>query len=306
MKNFFATILFALTLLIASIAQAYAPDGKLFVTVFDIGQGDATLIETPEQNILLDTGAPDSAEILVAKLYETGITRLEKIILTHPHLDHIGGVLTVLENFPVDEICDNGIVNANPVYRKYHQAAVVTTNLKTGDVLDLGGGVKLKILNPTPAVVTAVNSKSQRAVFNNECIVAKLTFGDFSMLFPADIGKFIETQLLENFPTELKSTILKAAHHGSRTSSTADFVAAVSPDYVFISAGRANKFGHPHKEPLATFRENFVLPENIFCTRFNGDIRTESDGKNFSIIIENPDDWVVDYSRQIITATRLD
>lgn len=305
MKKIFATV-FALVMLLANVTCAYAPNGKIFVTLFDIGQGNATLIETSEQNILLDTGSPESAALLVAKLNETGIDRLEKIILTHPHADHIGGTSAVLENFPVDEICDNGIASASTLYKNYRSAAVNFTNLKTGDVIDLGGGVKLKILNPDFATVQAVNAGLQRNIANNFCLVAKLTFGDFSMLFPADIGKPVEETLVENFGAQLKSDILVAAHHGSKTSSTLDFVANVAPQFVFISAGRDNSFGHPHKEPLATFREFFVLPENILCTRFNGDIRTESDGKNFSVIIETVDDWVVDYSGEIISVTRLD
>ena len=306
MRKIFTAVFGLLFFICSSICSAYAPEGKLFVTMLDIGQGDAFLIETPTQNILIDTGDVDQRNKLVDKLKGAGFEHFERIILTHPHSDHIGGVSAVLKNFTVDEISDNGIVSKSPLYTDYHSADVKFSTLKTGDIIDLGGGVKFKVLYPSQAIVRDVNAGNQKSYPNNESIVGKLIFGDFSMLFTGDAEKFVEETLYQTFNTELKSTVLKAGHHGSKTSSTADFVSVVAPDYVFISAGYKNKFGHPHKESLKTYREFFVLPEKIFCTAFNGSVRIESDGKNNIVLVEHESDWVVDYTNQIVTVTRLD
>lgn len=297
---------FGLLFFVCNICAAYAPEGKLYVTMLDIGQGDAFLIETPTQNVLIDTGDVDARAKLVSKLQTAGITRLERIILSHPHADHIGGVASVLENFSVDEISDNGIASPSPLYVEYHTADVKFSTLKAGDVIDLGGGVKFKVLYPTPAIVRDVNAGNQPSDPNNESIVGQLIFGDFGMLFTGDAEQLTEATLFETYNAKLKSTILKAGHHGSKTSSTADFVNVVAPDYVFVSAGKNNRFGHPHKATLATYRSFFVLPTNIFCTAFNGNVRAETDGKNTVIVADNDVDWVVDYSGEIITVTRLD
>lgn len=299
-KIFFAAVMAAI-FFVCSICSAYAPEGKLYLTMLDIGQGDAFLIETPTQNILIDTGDVDTRRRLVRQLNNAGITRLEKIILSHPHSDHIGGVKAILDNFPVDEIIDNGIASTNPLYAEYRSYPVMFTTAISGDVIDFGGGVKFRVFSPSADMVRAVNSKAQRGYANNESIVGKLIFGEFSIIFTGDAEQKLEESLFETYQFQLKSTILKASHHGSRTSSHPYFVAAVSPTYVIISAGKLNKFGHPHKQALATYRENAVLPENIFCTRFNGTVRIESDGKNQVIIVEKENDWVVDYTKEKIT-----
>jgi len=280
MNKIFAAI-FAAIFFICNVCAAYAPDGKLFVTMLDIGQGDAFLIETPEQNILLDTGDFNQRDNLVKQLHDAGIARFERVILTHPHADHIGAVRAVLDNFPVDEILDNGIASHSPFYKNYRTAELKFSTLKDGDIINLGGGVKFKVFNPTPEILSDVAAR--RLNLNNSSIVGKLTFGDFSMLFTGDIEKEIEDELLERAYHDLKSTILKAGHHGSKTSNSPDFVYAVNPDFVLISAGKFNRHGHPHKAPLATFRENFIPTENILCTAFNGFVRVESNGKNLLV-----------------------
>ena len=295
---------FGLLFFIANICSAYAPAGKLYVTMLDVGQGDAFLVETPSQNVLIDTGDVDRSDELVAELKNAGFTRFEQIILTHPHADHIGGVNSILGNFTVDTISDNGIVATSPLYLQYHTAEVKINTLKTGDVVDLGGGVKFKVLYPSASFVSDVNRGKRKVNYNDTSIVGKLIFGDFSVLFTGDAGKFVEDTLRENFQADLKSTILKAGHHGAKTSSTSEFINVVNPDYVFISAG--NSFGHPSKETLRNLRANFVLPENIFCTRFNGAVRVESDGKNYFITLEQGNDWIEEYSGERVTVTRLD
>ena len=274
MNKIFAAV-FAAIFFICATCSAYAPEGKLFVTMLDVGQGDAFLIETPTQNILVDTGGVDSRKKLIAQLNELCIERLERVILTHPHADHIGGIRAVLDNFAVDEIFDNGFKSRSPLYKDYRNADLKISTLKAGDVLQFGDGVKFNVLTPNP-LVTFAN-------VNNQSIVAKLTFGDFSMLFTADAEKSLEDFLTDY---DISATVLKAPHHGSKSSSSADFIANVKPEIVLISAGKNNSFGHPHKSTLRTYRENFILPQNIYCTAFNGRVRVESDGFNKAVITD--------------------
>ena len=263
--------------------------------MLDIGQGDAIVIETPEQNILIDTGDVKNRNRLVEQLQDLGIERFERVILTHPHADHIGGVQAILENFDVDEISDNGKPSKSPLYKKYHTADVKFSTLKAGDILDFGSGVKFKILLPAPPV--------DFDNINNQSVVGKLIFADFSMLFTGDIEADAEDFLLDS---DIQATVLKAPHHGSKSSSSENFIANVKPEFVFISAGYKNKFGHPHKKSLRTYRESFILPEKILCTAFNGNIRLETDGFNKIITADNDLNWCDDYSGEFISVIRLD
>lgn len=296
MNKIFAAM-FAIIFFACNACAAYAPTGRVYIKMLDVGQGEAFLIETATQNILIDTGSVDTQEDLLDQLEDAGIARLEKIILTHPHADHIGGVRAVLDNFDVDEIIDNGQASTSPLYTDYRKADVTFTAAKAGDELDFGNSAKFEVFAPSSSLTTYK--------INDRSIVGKLTYGEFSMLFTGDAEKRLETWLDETYQSQLQSTILKAAHHGSKTSSTVEFVDRVSPTYVFISAGVNNDFGHPHKKPLRTFREFYVLPENIFCTAFNGSVHVETDGKNLIIIPTTARDWVEDYTGEVITVTRI-
>ena len=293
MRKIFAAV-FGLLFFIFNTCSAYAPQGKLFVTMLDIGQGDSILIETGEQNILIDTGDLQNCDRLVDKLHSLGIERFERVILTHPHADHIGGVQAVLDNFDVDEISDNGFRSSSPLYKKYRSADVKFSSLKAGDILDFGGGVQFKVLLPNPF--------AHFKKINDQSVVGKLIFADFAMLFTGDIEKDAEDFLNH---ANLRADILKAPHHGSKTSSAFDFVDRVKPEFVFISAGYKNKFGHPHKKALRNYRVNFVLPEKIFCTAFNGSIRVETDGLNKTVAVENDFDWFDHYLGEKISVTRI-
>ena len=295
MNKIFAAVFGLLFFICNSICSAYAPAGKCFVTMLDVGQAEAFLIETPTQNILLDTGDVDSRKNLVAQIKNAGVARFERIILTHPHADHIGGVDAVLKNFSVDEITDNGYYSLSPLFTAYHKADVKFSTVRAGDLIDLGGGVKFRVLWPNRLVeVSNVNDQS---------VVGKLVFGDFAMLFAADATAAVEEFLIGS---DLHATILKAAHHGSKTSNTSDFVAAVNPEFVFISAGAGNSYGHPHKVTLETLRQNFILPDKIFCTAFNGSVRVETDGHNYTVTPERSSDWLDDYLGEYVKVTRLD
>ena len=287
--------------------------GNLKISMLNVGQGDAILIQTGKQTILIDTSDTDERELLIHELEKLSVTKIDKLILTHPHADHIGNAKVLinpsakelkanpyLEKISVAEVYDNGIAASSPLYKSYMKAidakGIIHQSLKVGDTLDFGNSVKFNVLYPTPELVKAVNG-GQKSDPNNESVVGKLTYKKFSMMFTGDAEKEVESELLaNNKPKALKCDVLKSGHHGSYTASTKDFVAAVDPSYVLISCGpdeeRRNTYGHPHLEPLENYLAQGIDENNIFCTRWNGTITVTSDGKSFSVQPEEREDWV--------------
>lgn len=287
--------------------------GDLKISMLNVGQGDAILIQTGKQTILIDTSDTDERELLVSELEKFSVTKIDKLILTHPHADHIGNAKVLinpskkelaanpyLEKISVAEVYDNGVNATSPLYKSYMKAVdakdINHRALKVGDTLDFGNSVKFTVLYPPKELIDAVNN-GQKSDPNNESVVGKLTYKKFSMMFTGDAEKKVESELwADNDAKVLKCDVLKAGHHGSYTASTENFVKAVDPSYVLISCGpeeeKRNTYGHPHLEPLENYLEHGINEKNILCTRWNGTITVTSDGKNFSVHPEKSEDWV--------------
>jgi len=295
-------------------ASAQDVKGNLKISMLNVGQGDAILIQTGKQTVLIDTSDTDERDLLVKELEKLSVTKIDKLILTHPHADHIGSAKALinpskkelnanpyLEKISVAEVYDNGIVSTSPLYKSYMKSidtkGITHNALKAGDTLDFGNSVKFNVLYPTRELDAAVNDEKQKSDPNNESVVGKLTYKKFSMMFTGDAEKEAEAAILANNKAKaLKCDVLKSGHHGSYTASTKNFVAAVNPSYVLISCGpeeeRRNTYGHPHLEPLENYLEQGIDKKNILCTRWNGTIIVTSDGKSFSVQSEDNEDWV--------------
>ncbi len=254
----------------------------LTITVLDVGQGDSILIESPSgKRILVDGGVKKMGErVVVPFLLKNGITRLDMVILTHPHEDHVGGLPAVLSKIKVDSVLDTGFVYKSESYRrflelieknkiKYHLA-------RGGQTLNFDEEVSAKILHPTLPFLTETNSDN-----NNVSIVFRLQYGKFSMLFTGDNEHEGEERILEMFPASfLASNILKAGHHGSRTATSQPFLEAVNPRSAVISCGRRNKFKHPHKITLKRLNSHGV---KIYRTDIGGAVVIKSDGGKMGV-----------------------
>ena len=260
----------AIALLAAASAAVLAttlrpPDGRLTITMLDVGQGDGIVVRTPRGHIILiDAGGrlehgagEDGASpaelvgerIVLGYLKRQGIRHVDLLIVTHPHGDHVGGCAPILRAMPVDAIADSGQRYGGTAFTDcMHEAAahrVLVRIARCGDGYATGDGVTLSVLSPCGALLA--DGKDD---VNENSIVAMLRYGTFRMLFTGDAGFATEERLLRA-GTDLRADVLKVGHHGSAYATSAAFVAAVHPHTAFISVGRHNLFGHPAPSTLA-------------------------------------------------------
>lgn len=249
--------------------------GTLKIHFIDVGQGDSTLIVTPtNKKILIDSGGSKSSETfdvgestLVPYLLNRGVDTLDYIIISHFDADHCNGFIAVLDKIKVKkviiskqaELCNEYETIINIIKEKNIPVQIV----KKGDKIQFDKFVYIHILYPT--------EKLKFSDINNNSIVCKLIYGNFSMLFTGDIEKEAEEDIINlyNDTKILKSTILKAGHHGSKTSSTQEFIETVNPKIALIGVGENNTFGHPSEEILKRFKESKI---RVYRTDKNGEI----------------------------------
>ena len=275
-KIYFLLLLLAVNAVIFYAVFAETRNGILKVTFLDVGQGDAELIESPTGNKFLIDGGPDknilNALGRILPFYDRNI---DVILATHPDQDHIGGFPEVLKNYKVGEYISTGATSSTGTFKelngKLEQKNTKKEIVRTGDIFNLGGGAYLKILYPV--------SDPKGTDTNEYSIVAKLYYGDSTFLFTGDAPTDVEKYLAMMDGKELKSDILKVAHHGSKNSLSPEFLSAVSPEYAVISAGKDNSFGHPHKEILDFLNS---INSKILITFNLGDIIFESDGQTLN------------------------
>ncbi|MFA4975465.1 MAG: ComEC/Rec2 family competence protein [Candidatus Paceibacterota bacterium] len=244
--------LFAFLLLIVNIFVFYidwrdSHKGFTFA-MLDVGQGDALFIESPTgTQILIDGGPPKKILSELSKVVSPFDRHIDALIITNPDQDHIAGFLDVLKVYKVDNIFESGTLTDSKIYQnlkdEIKKDGVQNVLAKRGMKLDMGGGVFIDILFPD----RDVSSWST----NDGSVVARLTYGDTRIMLTGDASVKTEKIIIEeNSQEQLKSTILKVGHHGSRTSTSFEFLKAINPVYAFISDGKNNKYGHPHQEIL--------------------------------------------------------
>jgi beta-lactamase superfamily II metal-dependent hydrolase len=227
-----------------SIPKDFGQAEALDIAFFDVGQGDSSLIGCDGKYILIDTGENDRGYLILRYLDKLKVRKIDIMILTHPHSDHIGGADVIIENMKVGKLYMPDTVAATSSFESVIDAAadkdIGVTIPGVGDVLDLGG-MTVTFLHP-PQGKEFENMNDVSAVVKIENVYG-------SALFTGDIESEAENDIL-SAGFDLGADLLKAAHHGSSTSSSEEFLGAVSPQYAVISCGESNDFGHPHEETL--------------------------------------------------------
>ena len=274
--------------------------GQLTISMLDIDQGDAVLIQTGAKNILIDTGDDKYYEDgkkgkentqLLTELQKLKIDHIDTLVMTHAHADHIGKADKVIAQYGVKELVYNGIPSTSKYFINALKAAKANgtqqVKVKAGYVLDFGNGVSFEIVSPSQSLIdedTAAIKAKKKVDVNNESVVGRLTFGNFAMLFTGDAEGPVEKDMVASYGKKLKCQVLKAGHHGSKTSSTAEFLKLVQPESVVMSLGVNNQYGHPHEALLNRLQKQGI--KNIYRTDANGTITIVSDGSSYSITTE--------------------
>jgi len=257
----------------------------LDVVVFDVGQGSATLVQTPEEHrVLVDTGPRSlngsAAEFAVLPFLERwGIRTLHTAVITHPDEDHLGGLPTLLREVSVERVVGSGQSTDTELYgdvqRLIGQKEVSQYVVHRGDTLSIGSSAWGRVLSPP-------RDRSPREFegLNNASVVLRLSYGDVDVLFPGDVEAAAEQNLVQAYGRQLESEVVKVPHHGSSTSSSLAFVQEVSETekegYAVVSVGRRNQYGMPDDEVVARWQEEGM---DVRSTAESGAVWLRTDGQ---------------------------
>jgi competence protein ComEC len=275
-KNFKWHFLGLLILFASFVWYAVFAESKQDLTVafLDVGQGDAILIDTAgDRQILIDGGPNKKVLSELSKILPFYDRSIDVVIATHPDQDHIGGLLDVLERYKVNLVIEPGLESATAVYKGLEnlieEKGVKKILARRGMKLALSDGAYLLVLFPDRGV-SGMDT-------NDASIVAKLVYGDTSFLLTGDSPQKIENYLASIDANRLKTNVLKLGHHGSKTSSSETFLGYANPDYAIISAGKDNRYGHPHQETLDILKRFEI---KTLRTDKLGAIIMKTDGEN--------------------------
>jgi competence protein ComEC len=245
----------------------------LSLYAFDVGQADSFVFHFPGgENVLVDAGGRKTASELVSKLRLLGVKKIDILIATHPHEDHIGGMKEIISAFEIGKAWDSGFNHGSPIQRDM-LTALRNKNIRFGrpraGFVEKIGDAAIEVIAPL-ASVSGTESDA-----NNNSIVIRVSFGDVSFLMTGDIEE-AGRRAVSSFP---RATVLKAAHHGSANGTDEKLLNDVRPEIAILSYGRRNQYGHPHKRVVELLKKHGV---RIYATE-GGDIIMTTDGKSLDV-----------------------
>jgi len=258
--------------------------GLLRVTMFDVGQGESILVETPRgRRLVVDAGGAPfgggvdvGARVLAPALWARGVRALDSLLITHGDPDHLGGALDVLSDFAPHLVSMGvSVSNHRPTLDLLDAAARmgIPVDVKRRGEATADGDMRVRVLHPPPP------DWERPRVRNDDSVVLEIVYRDVALLLTGDISAEVEREILPQL-TPAKTRILKVAHHGSRTSSSVELLSAWRPQFALISAGRGNTFGHPAPEVLRRLEEIHAV---VFRTDRDGQVTLETDGRGISV-----------------------
>ncbi len=252
-------------------------EGDLTVHFIDVGQGDCQLIRTSSKSVLIDCGEREYYPRVIEYLKAQEITRLDYVIMTHPHSDHAGGMSYILEEFDIGAL----------IMPKVKDSMVPTTNTYMR-ILKAVESKKITLEYAEPnreyklddAKMTVLSPVNDYSDLNNYSVSVRLIHGENTFMFTGDMETKAENDVLQS-GADVSAKVLKVGHHGSNTSTSQDFLDAVDPRYAVIGVGDPNDYGHPNKETIDKLKSKNI---EIYRTDQKGHIIFVSDGKDFNIL----------------------
>lgn len=257
-------------------------DDEAAVYFIDVGQGDCELIRTKNCNILIDCGEEENADEVIGFIRYSGVERLDYVIATHPHSDHIGGMYRILESFDVGTVIIPKIprdIAPNTLFYSKMLNTIKNRGINreysaAGKIYTLGENASLEIIAPL---------YDEYEELNNFSIVARLTHGANTFLFTGDAESLAELDILDN-GIDVSADVLKVAHHGSAGANSRAYLEKVRPKIAVICVGSDNSYGHPHKEVLKRLAQ--VGCDEIYTTAADGNVVIISDGASLRVRTE--------------------
>jgi competence protein ComEC len=259
------------------------PDSNLHVSLLNVGQGDAILIQKGNQQVLIDGGpSPRAIGIELGKQMPFWDRTIDLVVLTHPHADHLTGLVEVTNRYKVGQVLCPNLEYESPLYDEWltliGDKGIKFTPAEAGQQIGLGK-VRIEVLNPETPHLTDTESD-----IDNNGVVLRVEMGELSFLLTADVMQETELELIAH-RVGLTSTVLKVAHHGSDTSTCQEFLEVVEPRLAIISVGEGNPFGHPSSEMLGRLKQE-LGEKNIYRTDENGTIDFTTDGQKLWVRLE--------------------
>ena len=262
----------------ADIITDGSAEGYLRVHFIDVGQGDSILIQAGEQAMLVDAGTNESGSVVTEYLRSLNITKLDYLIGTHPHEDHIGGLDDVIHSFDIGTVIMPDVSHTTQTYEDVLDALLeknlTVTAPHPGDSYSIGDA-SFTVLSPSAEIA---EQAAENDDLNNLSVGIRLVYGSNAFVLCGDAESDSEEAMVES-GLDLKADVLKAGHHGSSTSTSDAFLAAVDPDYAVISCGKDNSYGHPHQETMDKLNAADI---SIFRTDEQGTVVAVSDGSSIT------------------------
>ena len=240
-----------------------------------MGNADCEIIRMEDgTNVVIDAGTKDQSGNIIRALKRKGIRKIDYLIATHPHADHIGGMEDIIDSTEIGTVVLPSVVHTSKTYenllKKIKEKEIPAVKAEAGVVLWETDRCKMRLVAP--------KKDEKYESLNNYSAVLHITYGNTTFLFAGDAEKFSENEMLKD---EIRSDVLKVGHHGSRTSSSEKFIAKVNPRIAVISCGKDNDYGHPHQETLETLKNT-----EVYRTDKNGDIIIHTDGATLTVATE--------------------
>lgn len=274
MKRILILILFFFVTLPSEIGVVSDDNQQLEVHFLDVGQGDSTLVILPNKKVILIDGGPiESGDNVMEVLQQLHIKKIDLLVATHPDIDHIGGLLTVLKKVKVKNVLDSGRNYDTHTYQSYiniiKKKDIPLKKAKEGKFVHLDSSVNIQILNDA----------KEKDENNESSIVLKISYKKADVLLTGDADVFVEEQMIAK-KYNLGADILKVGHHGSYTSTSPRFLEIVRPKYAIISYAKSNEYGHPHKRVLERLK---VQQVKVLRTADVGMISIHTDGEYLTV-----------------------